>query len=69
MPEKRYIPAGSVITTQAQADALPEITDSYPFATLNDGVLHVNEAFADAYLHLEEGGESTGGAEKPAAGH
>ena len=69
VPEKRYIPAGSVITTQAQADALPEITDSYPFATLNDGVLHVNEAFADAYLHLEEGGESTGGAEKPAAGH
>lgn len=52
--EKRYVPAGSTITTQAQADALPEITPDYAFATLNDGVLHVNEQFADAYLKLEE---------------
>lgn len=66
VPEKRYIPAGSVITTQAQADALPVITPDYPFATLNDGVLHVNEAFADAYLQLETG-DSGEAASAPAA--
>ena len=65
IPEGRYVPAGSVVTTRAQADALPEITPSYAFATLNDGVLHVNEAFADAYLTLAEGGAGEGAA----AGH
>jgi carbonic anhydrase/acetyltransferase-like protein (isoleucine patch superfamily) len=45
----RYVPAGSTITTQAQADDLPEITSDYAFATLNNGVLEVNHAFADAY--------------------
>ena len=59
--EGRYEPAGSVVTEQAAADALPLITESYAFATLNDGVLHVNEAFADAYLELN------GGASAPAA--
>lgn len=73
--EGRYVPAGSVVTTQAQADALPVITPEYPFATLNDGVLHVNEAFADAYLHMDEGGAGGEGggatheATKPAGGH
>jgi carbonic anhydrase/acetyltransferase-like protein (isoleucine patch superfamily) len=61
VPEKRYVPAGSVITTQAQADALPEITPSYPFATLNDGVLHVNEEFAEAYLAGAGGNAGEGG--------
>jgi carbonic anhydrase/acetyltransferase-like protein (isoleucine patch superfamily) len=69
VPEGRYVPAGSVVTTQAQADALPEITPEYAFATLNDGVLHVNEAFADAYLHLDEPGESAAAPAKPAGGH
>ncbi|MBI5947204.1 MAG: carbonic anhydrase [Chloroflexi bacterium] len=64
VPEGRYIPAGSVVTKQSDADALPMITESYPFATLNDGVLHVNEAFADAYLKL-----ATGAAPAEAAGH
>ncbi len=57
----RYVPAGSVITTQKAADALPEITADYPFATLNDGVLHVNEAFADKYLELALAGEAASG--------
>ncbi len=72
VPEGRYITAGSVVTTQAAADALPEITDAYPFATLNDGVLHVNEAFAESYLALDEGhapAAGTTGAPKPAPGH
>lgn len=68
--EKRYVPAGSTISTQAQADALPEITPDYPFATLNDGVLHVNEQFADAYLKLEEGGAAGDpAAAEPKSGH
>lgn len=62
--EGRYVPAGAVITTQEAADALPKITDSYQYAKLNDGVLHVNEQFADKYLELGGGGEA-----KSAEGH
>ena len=46
----RYVPAGSVIKTQEQADALPVITEDYPFRTLNKGVLHVNTSLAKGYL-------------------
>lgn len=46
----RYVPAGSVITTQVQADALPIITPDYPYRALNDGVVHVNTQLADGYL-------------------
>lgn len=57
VPEGRYVPAGTVLTSQEAADALPKITDAYPFAKLNDGVLEVNEAFADKYLEMATGGE------------
>lgn len=75
--EGRYVPTGSIITTQKAADALPEITADYPFATLNAGVLHVNEAFADKYLELTTGegkgaaGDSTahGSTASPASSH
>ncbi|MGB4862835.1 MAG: hypothetical protein WBO97_10260 [Tepidiformaceae bacterium] len=50
IPADRYVPAGSVVTKQEQADTLPEITDDYAYATLNDGVLHVNQSLAEAYL-------------------
>jgi len=46
----RYVPAGSVIKTQAEADALPVITDTYPLKDMNKGVLHVNKALAKGYL-------------------
>lgn len=46
----RYVPAGAVITTQAQADALPSITADYAYRTINDGVIHVNTQLADGYL-------------------
>jgi carbonic anhydrase len=46
----RYVPAGSVIRTQEQADALPVVTEDYPFRTLNKGVVHVNTALAKGYL-------------------
>ena len=45
----RYVPAGSVITKQADADALPEITDTYAFKDLNKAVVHVNTQLADGY--------------------
>jgi len=46
----RYVPAGSVITTQEQADSLPVITEDYPLKEMNRGVLHVNKALARGYL-------------------
>ncbi len=48
--DRRYVPAGSVVKTQAQADQLPEITDDYPMKDMNRGVVHVNTALARGYL-------------------
>jgi carbonic anhydrase/acetyltransferase-like protein (isoleucine patch superfamily) len=50
VPPGHYVPAGAVITTQAQADALPVITADYAYRTINDGVIHVNTQLADGYL-------------------
>ncbi|PKN04684.1 MAG: carbonic anhydrase [Deltaproteobacteria bacterium HGW-Deltaproteobacteria-9] len=46
----RYVPAGSIIKTQAEANALPMITADYPMKDMNKGVLHVNKALAKGYL-------------------
>lgn len=46
----RYVPAGSIVKTQADADALPVITADYPMKDMNKGVLHVNKALARGYL-------------------
>ncbi len=46
----RYVPAGSVVRSQQQADELPEITADYPLANMNKGVVHVNTALAKGYL-------------------
>jgi len=45
----RYVPAGQVVRTQKDADALPSIDEAYPFAHLNEGVLHVNKELAEGY--------------------
>jgi hypothetical protein len=45
----RYVPAGTVLKNQTDADALPVITPDYPFSTLNEGVVHVNVELAKAY--------------------
>ncbi|MGA1826068.1 MAG: hypothetical protein ACMUIP_15540 [bacterium] len=47
----RYVPAGTVVTTQEQADALPLIADepNYAYLTTNHAVVHVNCALADGY--------------------
>ncbi|MEN6331397.1 MAG: carbonic anhydrase [Smithella sp.] len=50
----RYVPAGSVIKTQADADNLPVITDSYPMKDMNAGVIHVNVNLARGYLAAEK---------------
>ena len=50
VPDGRYVPAGSVIKIQSQADDLPAITDDYPMKDLNKGVVHVNTSLAKGYL-------------------
>jgi len=46
----RYVPAGSVIRSQADADRLPIITSDYSLKDLNKGVVHVNTSLAKGYL-------------------
>ncbi len=45
----RYVPCGTVVKDQSDADDLPDITDDYGFKDLNKGVVHVNTALADGY--------------------
>jgi carbonic anhydrase/acetyltransferase-like protein (isoleucine patch superfamily) len=45
----RFVPCGTVLKDQSEADRLPVITDDYAFRDLNRGVVHVNTALADAY--------------------
>ncbi len=49
IPDGRYVPAGSVIKTQTDADNLPVIDDNYPLKSLNDGVVRVNVSLAAGY--------------------
>lgn len=50
----RLVPAGAVITTQAEADALKPVAGT-PFETLNRAVIHVNVELAEKYLEQERG--------------
>jgi carbonic anhydrase/acetyltransferase-like protein (isoleucine patch superfamily) len=52
--DRRYVPAGSVIKAQAQADQLPEITEDYPMKNMNKGVVHVNTSLAKGYLSVKK---------------
>ena len=54
VPPSRYVPAGSVINSQEQADQLPEIIEDYPMKYMNKGVIHVNTGLAKAYLLAEK---------------
>lgn len=45
----RYVPAGEVIKTQAQADKLPLIDENYPNNHMNEEVVQVNKEFAANY--------------------
>ena len=51
----RYVPAGSIIKNQIDADGLPEITDDYPMKDMNSGVVHVNTSLARAYRAARKG--------------
>jgi carbon dioxide concentrating mechanism protein CcmM len=48
IPDNKFVPPGSIITTQAQADGLPARVGS-PYETINSGVLHVNQELAKGY--------------------
>jgi carbonic anhydrase/acetyltransferase-like protein (isoleucine patch superfamily) len=49
----RYVPAGSVIKSQEEADNLPVITDKYVFKSLNSDVVKVNMALAAGYKKMK----------------
>ena len=48
IPDNKFVPPGSQILTQAQADALPSRIGS-SYESINQNVLHVNKDLADAY--------------------
>jgi carbonic anhydrase/acetyltransferase-like protein (isoleucine patch superfamily) len=50
IPDNKFVPPGSLITLQAQADALPNRVGS-PYEMINNGVLHVNQELAKGYNH------------------
>ncbi|KKH96878.1 carbonic anhydrase [Methanosarcina sp. 1.H.T.1A.1] len=49
IPDGRYISAGTVVTSQAEADRLPEITDDYAYRHTNEAVVYVNVNLAEGY--------------------
>ena len=49
--DDKFVPPGSVITTQEQADALPERVGT-DYENINSAVIHVNEKFAEGYGEL-----------------
>jgi carbonic anhydrase/acetyltransferase-like protein (isoleucine patch superfamily) len=53
VPDGRYVPAGSIITSQEAADNLPLIGQDYPLKGLNKAVVHVNTQLARGYREKE----------------
>jgi carbonic anhydrase/acetyltransferase-like protein (isoleucine patch superfamily) len=52
VPDGRYVSAGTVVTSQAKADALPEITADYGYKHTNEAVVYVNVHLADGYNEM-----------------
>ena len=48
IPDNKFVPPGTIITTQAQADALPSRVGS-PYEAINNAVIHVNQELAKGY--------------------
>lgn len=48
IPDDKFVPPGSIITTQAQADALPPRVGS-PYEEINHAVIRVNQELAKGY--------------------
>ena len=49
IPDGRYVPAGTVVTSQKEADKLPTITDDYGYKHTNEAVVYVNVHLAEGY--------------------
>jgi carbonic anhydrase len=49
IPDGKYISAGRVITSQAEADKLPNVTEDYAYRHTNEAVVHVNVNLAKGY--------------------
>ncbi|RXT05250.1 carbonic anhydrase [Ammoniphilus sp. CFH 90114] len=49
IPKNRYVSAGRIITNQAEADRLPEITPDYRYYNFNQRVTDVNQELASGY--------------------
>ncbi|MBN1134013.1 MAG: carbonic anhydrase [Methanosarcinaceae archaeon] len=49
----KYVPAGSVITSQEDADNLPDVYDGYGYQHTNEAVVYVNTNLADGYNGVE----------------
>jgi carbonic anhydrase/acetyltransferase-like protein (isoleucine patch superfamily) len=49
IPKHRYVPAGQTITSQQDAEDLPEITPEYPYYDMNQKVTEVNIELAKRY--------------------
>ena len=49
IPKHRYVRAGQIITSQEDADALPQITVDYQYKGLNQKVVDVNTGLARGY--------------------
>lgn len=48
IPDNKFVPPRTIITTQAQADALPSRVRS-PYEAINNAVIHVNQVLAKGY--------------------
>jgi carbonic anhydrase len=52
IPQGRYVPAGSVVTSQEEADDLPLVDSSYAFHRINHEIVQVNVELAKGYNSL-----------------
>lgn len=66
IPAGKYVPTGTILTKQADADALPEINEEYAFKDINKAVVHVNTQLADGYNGKKPAAHGKAGAEKGA---
>ena len=48
IPDEKFVPPGTIVTTQTQADALPARVGS-PYEEINKAVIHVNQELAKGY--------------------
>jgi carbon dioxide concentrating mechanism protein CcmM len=52
LPDNKFVPPGSIITTQEQVDKLPNRIGS-PYENINEEVIHVNEELGEEYEELD----------------